>query len=168
MKFFYVAMKYDPTLADFGADTRRKLQMETVRISFDTPVPFYPYFEPDPAPGASPMPLRLLDLWVIARAPVVPVSVLTEGSTRSWVRPMRSSRPNAPAPFPVGILDESVQKLIPMGPVVVQPFQDQKVSRVGFGDVLFAQSAPLDPKERAAQAEKLKPLLGILDPELVR
>ena len=58
MKFFYVAMKYDPTLADFGADARRKLQMETARISFDTPIPFYPYFEPDPKPGASPMPLE--------------------------------------------------------------------------------------------------------------
>ncbi len=161
MKFFYVAMRYD------GAKTAEasKLTSETVRISFATPAPYYPYFEPDPPKGVATGPMRLLDLWVVANAPVVPVSLLTEGDTRSWVRPMRAGHATT-APFPTGVLDPALAALVPSGAVSVQTFQDQKVSRAGYGDVVFVPQAPPDRAGRDAQLTKLRPLLAVLDPSL--
>jgi hypothetical protein len=63
------------------------------------------------------------------------------------------------------LLRGELRGLLPDGPLAVQTFQDQKYSREGFGDVLFApaergsQNAAPDPRMRA--------LLGILDPELL-
>ena len=44
--FFYVAMRYEPSARDRGRTTA-----ETIRISFDTPLPYYPYLEPAPPKG---------------------------------------------------------------------------------------------------------------------
>lgn len=157
-KFFWVAMRYDG--AKKGAPP--KLTSETVRISFSTPAPYYPYYEPDPAPGQDPLPRRLMDLWVISPEAVTPVAVYKDSATRtsSWVRPLREGHPwsNVPA----DTLAPALAALIPKGSHV-QTFQDQKVSRMGYGDILFAPASA--PADAAARAGKLDAIAAVLDPE---
>lgn len=156
-KFFWVAMRYDG--AKKGAPPR--LVSETVRISFGTPAPYYPYYEPDPTPGHAPPPRRLMDLWVVSPEEVTPVAVLKDSTTRAWVRPLQEGHPWGA--IPPDTLAPALAALLPKGSLHVQTFQDQKVSRVGYGDILFApKSAPLD---AAARAEKLASIAAVLDPE---
>lgn len=163
MKFFYVAMRYDG--AKPGEPS--KLTSETVRISFDTPAPYYPYFEPDPPKGATAGPHRLLDLWLVANDPVVPVSLHTDGDTRQWVRPLRAGHVTK-GPFPSTILEPALTALIPssVSSVSVQTFADQKVSRAGYGDILFVPEAAPEDAESTKRVAKLKPMLAVLDPSL--
>lgn len=162
MRFYYVAMRYDAPKP--GAKHDAALTSETVRISFSSPAPYYPYFEPDPAKDAKPRANRLLDLWVVSTSPVVPVSTFTEHDTRAWVRPMRAGHAST-SEFPTQVLDASLASLIPKGQVSVQTFSDQKVSRVGFGDIVFVPAAAQG--ERATQLARLKPMLGVLDTQIV-
>ncbi|MCA9697499.1 MAG: hypothetical protein KC431_08240, partial [Myxococcales bacterium] len=62
-------------------------------------------------------------------------------------------------------LVDELESLLPPGELVVQSFQDQKRTRAGYHDVLFASAEPrsFSPEELIA----LEPLLGILDPGLV-
>jgi hypothetical protein len=173
MRFFYVAMRYDPPKQEGGAKAEVPLKAETIRISFSTPVPYYPYFEPkapalpDAGEGAPP---RLLELWTVSPALLTPIAARTVAGDTSWVRPMlegfRSKSDVVDKTQLARSLGPDLGSLLrSAGPWVVQTFQDQKYSREGYGDVLFA------PDERgrldAAAADKLRPLLGILDPALV-
>jgi hypothetical protein len=176
MRFYYVAMRYDPPKEGVPGQKARSegLRAETIRISFSTPAPYYPYFEPKPAPSAeadagSPSP-RLLELWLVSSAARAPVAAKTADGSTAWMRPLQGGReyaePKVTRSSLAGALSESgLDKLIPEGEVVVQTFQDQKTHRRGYGDVLFvpAQKTALDPAKAAA----LRPLLGILDPTLV-
>ncbi|WP_045115536.1 DUF2330 domain-containing protein [Plesiocystis pacifica] len=161
---------------------RGKLASEVLRISFDTPVPYYPYFEPTlPAVAQvanaaqqrdASVRARLLELWVVGQRPVVPVATArVDGETR-WVRPLaegqRANDGRARFEQSLGRAQVDVAKLVdllPAGELVVQTFQDQKSGREGYGDILFAPAelSPLDEDARAA----LEPLLGVLDPALV-
>ena len=89
LKFYYVAMRYEPPsqAADAGTAEPRTAS-ETMRISFDTPLPYYPYFEPDPAPQSPPREPRLLDVWLVSKDAYVPVSAQTQGARVHWVRPL--------------------------------------------------------------------------------
>jgi hypothetical protein len=158
--FYYVALRYQP-LADSTKDGR--LAAETLRISFSTPVPFYPYLEPD-HPDAHREP-RVVDLWVVSPEAVVPVALEARNGTRQWVRPFRAGRSFEHARERLtGALGDDLARLLPAGDLGAQTFQDQKWSRSGFGDVLFvpAKRHTSTPAERA----KLEPLLPVLDPEL--
>jgi len=66
------------------------LRSETIRISFPTPAPYYPYFEPrrPPLPAGESVPARLLELWVVSPARVTPISARTVDGKTSWVSPM--------------------------------------------------------------------------------
>ncbi|MBK8240241.1 MAG: DUF2330 domain-containing protein [Deltaproteobacteria bacterium] len=160
MKFFYVAMRYDPPKQAKGDGM---LAAETMRISFDTPVPYYPYLEPATPPGIV-GDERLLDLWVVSSKKVVPLAVRERGNERTWIRPLREgeSHPDARRK-----LDElaALEGLLPEGDLVVQTFQDQKRSRAGIGDILFApaQKTEVSAQDRAA----LGTMLAILDPALL-
>jgi hypothetical protein len=163
MRFFYVALRYNPAP---GAATIRS---ETVAIAFKSPVPYYPYHEPLDAPErASDRPPRLLDLWVASPRPVTPVTTLATGSRRAFVRPFAAGQAWAPSPALRDELDELLGsgsgEPLPEGPLGLQTFQDQKTSRPGFGDVLFAPSGAtgLDASSQAA----LEPLLPTLRPEV--
>ena len=61
-------------------------------------------------------------------------------------------------------LEPEIETLLPPGDLIVQMLQDQKVSREGFGDILFV---PVEKGELHAPREKLQSLLGLLDPELI-
>lgn len=168
MGFYYVAMRYDPP-----RKKRRKKKgeqehptaAETIRISFATPVPYYPYLEPVEPKLPTDAP-RLLEVWTVGTEKVVPVGLKSEGSDHQWVRPLRAGESYSEARAGLEFaLRHELEALLPEGRLVVQSFQDQKRSRDGFGDVLFVPAAKgaLD-QDRIA---KLEPLLGILDPSLV-
>ena len=164
--FYFVAMRYEPKpeapgakLSDPGA-----AKSETMRISFDSPLPYYPYFEPDRA--NAPGELRMLDLWVASDGAFEPVSLFERDGARHWVKPFRSGDRHERAQAKIAsVLDPELWRLLPAGSVTVTTFQDQKVSRRGFGDVLFVpERAPaLDPARRS----ELLRLLPIVDPELL-
>ena len=62
--FYYVAMRYRPSADGASSDA---VHAETMRISFDTPVPYYPYQEPAskaPQDDAEP---RLAELWLVSQ-----------------------------------------------------------------------------------------------------
>lgn len=166
--FFYVALRYEPSnarrTATGSSDRERPFHSETIRISFKTPLPYYPYLEPQP-PDPSSGNERLLDLWLVSPSAVVPVSVRENGAERSWVRPMREGqRFDKANEALVSALSPELESLLPPGDLVVQTLQDQKVSRAGFGDVLFV---PLDRGGLRPSVDRLEPLLGLIDPELV-
>jgi hypothetical protein len=194
MKFFYVALRYDPPPAH-----AQRTKAETVDIDFTTPLPYYPYFEPanrlpiETVNGEKKQQYRLLQLWTITTERVVPVSLYESPNNkqRSWVRPLRQGmifegdEDNPPADplelYPKPPTREPIKdKLNPMAfdpglrgflpktseHPVVQTFQDQKVSRAGYGDILFVPEKTdtwLEPqREQALQA-----MLPALDPLLL-
>jgi hypothetical protein len=166
MGFFFVAVRYDPPP---DAKPQRAIATQTLRVTFATPIPYVPYREPadsrSEADGA-----RLLELWYVGEPAVVPVALRERDGTRQWVRPLQEGREHQRArPMWVEFddaLPPELSQLLPPGPLVVQTFQDQKRTRIGFGDVLFAHrhAHALDAAQRAA----LDRLLGILDPALVQ
>lgn len=174
LKFFYVAMRYDPPSRSgdtLPPDPARTLS-EAMRISFDTPLPYYPYFEPEPAPQTGPRPPRLLELWLVAKESFVPVAAQEHGARTRWVRPLAAGRSyggnNREAlERALGSDSKLLPAAVPSGdfPLQVQRFMDQKRSRVGFGDVVFvpAQKIELDAPART----RLAPLLALLDPRLL-
>lgn len=162
MKYFYVAMRYDPPAEEDKVAIGRT-KSETMRISFDSELAYYPYFEPDPPGGRAPDDARMLEVWYVADSKSVPVAVRTRGKERSWVRPFEEGESYLKASR--ADLAEALgadATLLPKGELLVQRFADQKRSRVGFGDVVFVP-AELSP----SRVDRLKPLLGVLDPALV-
>lgn len=164
MGFYYVAMRYDPP-PGAKARNRAAIAAETIRISFDTPVAYYPYFEPEtPRDLKSP---RLLELWYVGSAPVVPVAQQGQATDPPrWVRPLQAGAQHQDARRQLETaLADDLEVLLPAGELVVQTFQDQKRSRSGFQDILFASAwpRPLSSEQQAA----LTPLLGVLDPGLI-
>jgi hypothetical protein len=155
--FFYVAMRYDPP-AEAGA----RIIAETLRISFDAPLPYYPYLEPE-NPGATPDLERMLDVWLVSKRRYVPVAAKLEGSSATWVRPLKPGSVFTGGERPA--LERSLgdaKNLLPAGDdLVIQRFADQKRSRAGFGDVVFVPSSPVE-LDAAAQKRLLAfgPLLN--------
>jgi len=165
--FYFVALRFEPQLAK---ETRTKNGdfdfarggAETVRISFETPVPYYPYREPDAGDvGVD----RILSLWLLTSSPKVPVALRKEvpnGETVSYVRPWREGIRSSLAPDAPALVGPKTWKAtVPAGPLVLQTFEDQKRSRRGFGDVLLVPEKPT-PADAEARA-KWKRLFGLLD-----
>ncbi len=163
LRFFFVAMRYDPPADGSEPDEPAKTKAETLRFSFDSALPYYPYREPDPAtPATDP---RLVEVWLITKNAGVPLALFEKGGPPRWVRPLAEGyRYAQPARQDIveALGDEA--KWLPRGDVIVQRFMDQKVSRVGFGDVIWAPAEPgsLDDTTR----KRLGPLLPVLDPSL--
>lgn len=166
--FYYVAMRYDPPKKsrkkNKQADADHSLDAETVRISFETLVPYYPYLEPV-EPKLDEDEPRLLEVWYVGTDPVVPVSVHDSGDTKQWVRPLRLGRTYDKARADLDRTSEELGKFLPEGPLVLQTFQDQKRSREGFGDIVFVPEKQTTlSTERALE---LEPVLALLDPGLI-
>ncbi len=173
--FFYVAMRYDPPAEDAGAPGATVA--ETVRISFDSPLPFYPYLEPDPPGGEAPTDPRMLDVWLVSTRRFLPVAARTEPGQASghvqWVKPLATGRTFGnvdPLSFPkdltAGDADGGLPLLPAHAPLVVQRFADQKRSRVGFGDVVFVPVAAAD--SDADRRGELARFLAVIDPTLAK
>jgi hypothetical protein len=161
MGFYYVAMRYDPPAKP---QVDAAIAAETIRISFATPVAYYPYFEPKWSAASSE---RLLELWYVGSDPVLPVARKQDNTgSMAWVSPLKPGEEYTKRRKQLAAaLDDELEQLLPAGELVVQTFQDQKRRRDGYHDILFAfdQAKELSPEQLAA----LEPLLGVLDPGLI-
>jgi hypothetical protein len=168
LNFYFVALRFDPGFfRDRVAPHVRRARSETLRITFATAVPFYPYQEPE---REDLPPARAIALWLFTRGkPRVPVALAQEGDTLSYRRPWREGprRPPVSAGSLAKTIGEAPWKAFALpgdGEWQVQVFEDQKRSRRGYGDVLLV---PEEPQEMDAGAlEKARALLPLLDPGL--
>lgn len=159
--FHFVALRYAPPQNAEGATTRA----ETVRISFSTAVPYYPYMEPAGAPVASP---RSLVVWVVGDRKFVPVALASQRTPARWKRPWASRQSGQLERDDLrDVLGAELFALVSNRPRhFVEVFEDQKTRRDGWGDVLLVPSAPITTTER--QRKALEPMMPLLDPELAK
>jgi hypothetical protein len=167
--FYYAAFRYEmPSPKDASSIAKS----ETVRISFATPLPFYPYKEPD-HPGAKRD--RVLAVWLASPTRSVPVAAMTAAGTATWRRPWAErvkhrAQTTADLAAVVGpqlgaLFGSSEPAKDDAGGArlwEVQTFEDQKTSRRGWGDVVLVPAAP-----RAADAgkvERMQKLTASLEP----
>lgn len=165
--FFYVALRYDgegknekPAAGKTPSAAANQLLSKTVRITFDTPVPFYPYREPaDTADDAS----RKLLVWFIGGSRRVPIAGVDVEGKRLLRRPWSEAEPCAQSARSAlnEVLDAEVLSSISKK-AKVQTFADVKTTRKGWDDVLLTPIEPedCDPKclqERARFAAMLAP-----------
>ena len=169
--FYYVAMRYDPSAADepeAGQALLKPVSAETMRISFDTPLPYYPYLEPDkPEAARAGLDPRLMELWYVGLREVEPLALYKpEGEAQGrWVQPLAAGEVyEARREIIEAMFEPELRELLPEGALVVQTFQDQKNVRSGFADIVFAPSSPME--LTADQTEALMPMLALLDPAL--
>ena len=153
--FFYVAMRYEPARGDKGKTTA-----ETIRISFDSPLPYYPYREPVPRADKAPARPRLLEIWLASTRDFVPVASRASDKA-DWVRPFLDGSRYTSASVRSTLASTVDAELLPAGQLRLQRFADQKRSRVGFGDVVFVPDSAGDggppPEALRAFAETLDP-----------
>lgn len=165
--FHFVALRYDPSSTDprFGTIARA----EVVRFSFDTPLPYYPYFEPEPEPGAKASP-RMADIWLVSPRAGTPVAVRSRDGKTHWVRPFSEGSSSTGLGVGASVRRDlelalgSEKSLLPEGKLMVQRFVDQKESRAGFGDVLFLPRIKVRFDDRTRK--NIESLLPVLDPSL--
>lgn len=167
--FYFVALRFDPGLHRAKVERepwRDRDNAETMRVTFATPVPFYPYREPDREDLAAD---RVLALWLVTKgARKVPVALVDEGGRRSYVKPWREGREPLPASgdeLARAVGEAAWKGFMPSreGAWRVQVFEDQKRSRRGFGDVVLV---PESPREAPRPLEVYKAILPLLDPGL--
>lgn len=173
-KFYFVAMRYDPASdkekkpADPAAKIapERTEKAEVVRISFDTPRAYYPYYEPEKPAGMAAGP-RLVEVWLATQGGAAhPVAVRKKDGKTEWARPFGEGQRFDDAREGLAkALTESGAKLLPEGKLGMQRFMDQKQRRTGWGDVLFVPEVR-DPRDPATDAS-LQKLAPILDPSLL-
>ena len=147
--FFFTAFRYEPDARVPGTTVKS----ETVRISFATPLPFYPYQEPVHPKPETHLP-RVLTVWFASPERAVPVANVTDDSgghlRRPWAEDNTHRITTAADLRPtLGLLAD----LLPGAPndaLVMQTFEDQKTSRQGWGDVVLVPEAArsIDPSKR--------------------
>jgi hypothetical protein len=167
----YVRLGFPFVAFRFDGPEDTTLVAETVRLSFDTPVPFYPYLEPE-APQHAPIAQtsRLLRTWVITDEPVVPVAArvsfgsMARGVQVSHAVPWGIGTESTDRAAMARALGPALAKLLPANPTL-QTYADTRISRNGYGDILFVPRSPTTPTPE--QKAKWKPLLPLLEPELL-
>ncbi|HMR78092.1 MAG TPA: DUF2330 domain-containing protein [Polyangiaceae bacterium] len=157
--FYYVAFRYDPPKDKKATG----LTSETVRISFKTPYPYYPYQEPGSARSAD---SRLLSLWFLSQSRMKPIAAKARLASVQHVRPWTSGLSyDVSAKELAGKLG-GLSKLVPAGgKLVLQTYRDLKTSRTHWGDVLLVPSTPQ--KLSSEQIAERRWLFPVLDPLLM-
>jgi hypothetical protein len=164
--FYFTAFRYEvPTTKATGTS-----KSETVRLTFKTPLPYYPYREPDHATPPAKKP-RVLAVWVVSPERSVPLAAVTEEGAIAWKRPWAEAMKHAPQSTSIlgSIIGATNLGSLSAGqtpdrPLVVQTFEDQKTSRRGWGDVVLVPAAPHE--NDAARLERMTKLMASLDPAL--
>ncbi|HWZ93157.1 MAG TPA: DUF2330 domain-containing protein, partial [Polyangiaceae bacterium] len=133
--FSYVAFRYDVPASNTPGDETKS---EAVDISFQTDFAYYPYFEPDLGPPDK-LPARSLELWYVASSPTIPIATDSAASNAdALVRPLKEGIFYPDARTDLSEVWEGAANLVPSGSLVVQRFRDDRRSRFGLGDILFA------------------------------
>lgn len=160
--FFFVAFRYEPSKAkgDAGAG-ESGMTSETVRIRFKTPLPYYPYREPEHAPGTATPDRRMLSAWLVTKKPML--GVVQKRSTKTFMRPWSEGMTKTPTREVLAAAMGELGALLPQGAASfhVATYRDLKTSREGYGDALFVPSTPV--ALTAAQIEERRRLLPVLD-----
>lgn len=137
--FYFAALRYEPESRRTAAGGVRT---ETVRLTFRTPLPYYPYFEPSCGGAGRSVKDRELAVWLVAERRYVPVSAFAEAGRTSWKRPLEEW--NERIEFEPRLLGNDLHPLLrPEATLVLQTFEDQKSCRDGWGDVVFVPEAPV-------------------------
>lgn len=117
------------------------MKSETVRLSFQTAVPFYPYLEParDARADAAP---RSMDVWLISGSERRPrVRRMTRESAPHWAYPWQPYLAYERSMLDVAVVLGDLSSLLGQSePVHVQTFRDLRNNRDGWGDILFPPS----------------------------
>ena len=133
----------------------------TLRISFDTPLPYYPYAEPEDVPRQSG---RELQVWLVSSELLAPLAGARTsagwGLRRPWSEGAQSEVSDANLSSALGA---DLAALVP-GARHLQTFGDWKEERPGFGDLVLVPAVPQACD--AACVEARRPLLALLDPSL--
>ena len=182
LHFYFVAFRFEPPTTKEKADSAgdaatpaRSTSAETMRISFPTPVPYYPYLEPAHAPTDGP---RVLSVWLVTPHEMTPVAAVDEGGHHQWKRPWlegfgkrvsvaslkETVGPSLGALLPAGTKASADDGNEPS--LSVQTFEDQKTSRGGWGDVVLVPNAPVALDAAALAARR--PFFALLEPEAGR
>lgn len=158
--FFFVALRYEPTKGDAGAG-EAGMTSETLRIRFKTPLPYYPYREPEHAADTPKPDKRMLSAWLVTKQPMR--GVVQKRSTRTFHRPWAEGLSKTPTREALATMLGELGPLLPAGaPTLhVTTYRDLKTSREGYGDALFVPETSVT--LTAAQIEARRPLLRVLD-----
>jgi hypothetical protein len=151
-KFYYVAFRYEPSKDQKDNGQPRA---ETIRISFKTPLAYYPYREPAHKSSTSE---RDVGLWVASPEPLVPVALTEEQGRPVWVKPFSEgmTKERVTGDRFKGVLGAEEDKLVSGAEYAIQPFEDQKVSRQRYGDVVFLPKRGVPEARRAAASAMLE------------
>jgi hypothetical protein len=147
--FHFVALRYEP-----ASPPEPGMTSQTLRLSFETPAPFLPYFEATRGDQKE----RRLSLWLVTRMneQLLPVAARGEG----FARPMLEGGRYRVGRFVVERTIGELSALLPTGAELsVQAFEDRKISRDGFSDVVWVPEAEV-PGDRRVVATWLDPRLS--------
>lgn len=141
-------------------DTPASLTSETVRLTFRTPLPFYPYLEParaDPGAGAP----HTMQVWLVShdvREPRLRRFATSREPRWAWAWQARLAYEADGAD--VARAFGELGNFVGGGTLRVQTFRDERANRDGFGDVVFP---PADTSlDGGAFVATATPLLGDL------
>jgi hypothetical protein len=144
-KFFFAALRYEP---DAAKKTGTGTRSETMKLTFQTPLPYYPYKEPEHE-GSPAAKDRVLAVWLMSPTRSVPVARQQMASSSRLTRPWQEwNRFVAQDASALTRLSPALRDLFASDHETfeVQTFQDQKTSRAGFGDVVLVPEKPSDKK----------------------
>lgn len=187
IEYLFVAFRFDPPkddakpaasakgkdegigLGSLGAGFvhHSQVRSETVRISFATPLPFYPYLEPTHPEKHVAEQQRVLAVWLISQSASRPIAAVREGDEYTWKKPWKEGKhnPMISADVVKTALGTGLSDLLPSASEYsVQRFEDQKSVREGWGDVVMVPTTPV--KLDAAAIDKRRKLMSALDPTL--
>jgi hypothetical protein len=147
--FHFVVLRFDASDKPFSS--------ETVRITFGANAPYYPYVEPTRSNPS--LWMRRLAVWYAAREPRLPITLRDGVAVRPWRAGARYTPTRELVASTLGTLGE----LLPTGKTVsVQTFEDRKLTRAGFSDVVLVPETA-QPEDKVDRRD----IAAWLDPSLV-
>lgn len=157
--FFFVALRYEGKKQKPGEG--EGLVSRTVRLSFDTALPYYPYHEPDDAPEQRG---RELQVWLVTQGVHQPLAPHVSGGAVNIVRPWSEGlRYDGATAEIAAAFGPELSSLVPSG-ARVMTFGDWKEHRHGFGDLVLVPATPEGCDAACVGARR--PLMALLDPTL--
>ena len=153
--FYFVALRYDAK-----ADEMPGMSSEVLDVSFDTELPFYPYFEPRAPAGQY---VRRLTTWFVSQEKMLPVGATVHDGKLELVRPWHAGGEYHPTPKLLGAAMPEFASILPSDKpeLQVQVFRDRKISRAEFHDVVFVPTTP-----KSGEVEKQRAMMAWLDPSM--